>query len=106
MEKITVKKVVRLTDDQLERRIRGEPVSTDNQHSGKTWRDGLITARELQTKQFKPVRIILPDLIPEGVTILAGKPKIGKSATASYLATRSRCRATFSTSRLRITSAA
>src|SRR5262245_4836526 len=53
--------------------------TVDNQHSGKTWRDGLITGRELQTKQFKPVRIILPDLIPEGVTILAGKPKIGKS---------------------------
>ena len=79
MEKITVNKVVRLTDDELERRIRGEPVSTDNERSGKTWRDGLITARELQTKQFKPVRIILPELIPEGVTILAGKPKIGKS---------------------------
>src|SRR6266487_2574069 len=27
MEKITVNKVVRLTDDELERRIRGEPVS-------------------------------------------------------------------------------
>jgi hypothetical protein len=39
----------------------------------------LVTAAELQTKQFKPVRIILPDLIPEGVTILAGKPKVGKS---------------------------
>jgi hypothetical protein len=37
----------------------------------------MVTARELQTKQFKPVRIILPDLIPEGVTILACKPKIG-----------------------------
>jgi hypothetical protein len=44
-----------------------------------TWRDGLITARALQTKTFAPVRIILPGLIPEGVTILAGKPKIGKS---------------------------
>src|SRR5262249_23392799 len=46
---------------------------------GKSWKDGIITARELQTKQFEPVRIILPDLIPEGITILAGKPKIGKS---------------------------
>jgi AAA domain len=45
----------------------------------KTWREGLITARDLQTKQFAPVHIILPGLIPEGVTILAGKPKIGKS---------------------------
>ena len=45
----------------------------------KTWRDGLITAKALQTKTFAPVRIIVPSLIPEGVTILAGKPKIGKS---------------------------
>src|SRR5262245_14774476 len=45
----------------------------------KTWRDGLITAKALQTKAFAPVRIILPGLIPEGVTIVAGKPKIGKS---------------------------
>src|SRR5262245_28821437 len=47
--------------------------------SRKPWNEGLITAAMLQTKQFRPVRIILPDLIPEGVTILAGKPKIGKS---------------------------
>ncbi len=45
----------------------------------KTWRDGLITAKDLQTKTFAPVRIIVPSLIPEGVTIVAGKPKIGKS---------------------------
>jgi hypothetical protein len=45
----------------------------------KSWRDGLITAKDLQTKTFAPVRIILPQLIPEGVTIVAGKPKIGKS---------------------------
>jgi hypothetical protein len=50
--------------------------AADNQRSGKTWRDGLITARELQTKQFKPVRIVVPGLIPEGVTIIAGKPGI------------------------------
>jgi hypothetical protein len=47
--------------------------------AGRTWRDGLITAKALQAKTFAPVRIILPGLIPEGVTILAGKPKIGKS---------------------------
>ena len=55
------------------------PTSADNPISGKSWKDGLITARQLQKKQFKPVRIILPDLIPEGLTINAGKPKIGKS---------------------------
>jgi hypothetical protein len=47
-----------------------------------TWRDGLITAKALQTKTFAPVRIIVPGLIPEGVTIVAGKPKIGKSFLA------------------------
>ena len=45
----------------------------------RTWRDGLISAKALQTKTFAPVCIILPGLIPEGVTIVAGKPKIGKS---------------------------
>jgi predicted MarR family transcription regulator len=75
----------RLSDADIDRMLEraraasGKSTTADNQRSGKTWRDGLITARELQTKQFKPVRIILPDLIPEGVTILAGKPKIGKS---------------------------
>jgi AAA domain-containing protein/bifunctional DNA primase/polymerase-like protein len=47
--------------------------------AAKHWRDGLITAKALQTKTFAPVRIIVPGLIPEGVTIVAGKPKIGKS---------------------------
>src|SRR5262245_41684325 len=45
----------------------------------KSWRDGITTAKDLQTKVFPPVRIVVPGLIPEGVTILAGKPKIGKS---------------------------
>lgn len=38
-----------------------------------------ITAAELQGKAFAPVRWAVPDLIPEGLTILAGKPKLGKS---------------------------
>jgi len=29
--------------------------------------------------KFEPVRYILPGYIPEGATILAGKPKVGKS---------------------------
>ena len=56
--------------------------SVDRSSSRKPWSEGLITAAALQTKQFKPVRIILPELIPEGVTVLAGKPKIGKSFLA------------------------
>jgi len=63
--------------DAKAKRLAGFP--TPKQSSGKQWNEGLITAETLQSKQFKPVRIILPDLIPEGTTILAGKPKVGKS---------------------------
>jgi len=43
------------------------------------WRDHVFTAAELQRKTFPPVSYCVPDLIPEGLTIIAGKPKIGKS---------------------------
>ena len=39
----------------------------------------VISAAELQIKQFAPVRWVVPDLIPQGLTILAGAPKLGKS---------------------------
>lgn len=35
--------------------------------------------------EFEPIRWIVPDLIPEGCTILAGSPKIGKSWMATEL---------------------
>ncbi len=38
-----------------------------------------ITDTELWHKEFEPVRWAVPGLIPEGVTILAGSPKLGKS---------------------------
>lgn len=43
------------------------------------WRNSVITASELKNKAFCPVKYVLPGYIPEGVTIFAGKPKIGKS---------------------------
>lgn len=46
----------------------------------------LISARELMGKQFPPVRWVVPDILPEGVTIFAGKPKMGKSWLALNLA--------------------
>ncbi len=46
------------------------------------WRDHIYTAAELQRKIFPPVSYCVPDLIPEGLTIIAGKPKIGKSFMA------------------------
>jgi hypothetical protein len=39
----------------------------------------ITSAAELQSKTFKPIPYIVPDYIVEGCTILAGKPKLGKS---------------------------
>jgi AAA domain/IclR helix-turn-helix domain len=44
-----------------------------------TWRDWVYTAAELQHRVFPDISYCVPDLIPEGLTIIAGKPKIGKS---------------------------
>ena len=43
------------------------------------WRDHAITADKLQKKNFPPLREVVPGFVPEGLSILAGKPKIGKS---------------------------
>jgi AAA domain len=43
------------------------------------WQQTIVNASELQGMAFPPVAYVLPGYIPEGVTILAGKPKIGKS---------------------------
>src|SRR5262245_36244267 len=77
-----VDSVEKLSRDEVRRRI--GVALTYNQHSGKTWRDDLITARELQTKQFKPVRIILPDLIPEGSS--RANPRSGNRGSCSMSA--------------------
>ena len=42
-----------------------------------TWRDHIFSAATLKTMTFKAVQYVVPDIVPEGVTILAGKPKIG-----------------------------
>jgi hypothetical protein len=43
------------------------------------WREKLIGAASLCDKHFDPVRWVVPGLFPEGVSILASRPKIGKS---------------------------
>ena len=45
----------------------------------------MMSARDLQTTAFPPVSWIVPDLLPEGVTLFAGKPKLGKSWLALQL---------------------
>jgi len=39
----------------------------------------IFTAAELVAEELQPVRWVVRGLLPEGVTLLAGKPKLGKS---------------------------
>jgi hypothetical protein len=40
---------------------------------------GIFSAADLQGREFPPIKWIVPDILPEGLTLLAGKPKLGKS---------------------------
>ena len=57
------------------------PAAPPNSGGAKSepWREGMISARELCTMRFAPLKFAVPKIIPEGLTILAGRPKIGKS---------------------------
>jgi hypothetical protein len=55
-----------------------EPAN-DNKISG-------ITAAELQRKVFPPIKYVVPGFIAEGCTLLAGRPKLGKSWLALDIA--------------------
>jgi hypothetical protein len=51
-----------------------------------SWRAHVFTAASLERKTFPPASFIVPGLFPEGVTILAGRPKVGKSWMALDIA--------------------
>jgi hypothetical protein len=53
--------------------------SSERKTEKPTWRDHVYSAAELRRKIFPDVAFCVPDLIPEGLTMIAGKPKIGKS---------------------------
>jgi len=39
----------------------------------------MFNAKELEGKEFDEIRFVIPELVPEGVTLLSGSPKVGKS---------------------------
>jgi hypothetical protein len=43
------------------------------------WRERLIKPRELCERRFEELKYVTPGVIPEGVTLLASRPKLGKS---------------------------
>lgn len=58
----------------------------DDATSRADWSSHVFTAASLQNKKFEPTSFVVPTLFPEGVTILAGRPKIGKSWMALDIA--------------------
>lgn len=56
---------------------------TDNYPAKKTGR--CYSWRELRSTEFEPVKWIIKDLLPEGLCVLAGRPKAGKSWLVQHL---------------------
>src|SRR5262245_4095376 len=46
------------------------------------WREQIVSAADLQTKTFPAIKYVVKGLLPEGLGMLAGRPKIGKSWAA------------------------
>jgi hypothetical protein len=58
---------------------KGEPLSGNGPTAAPKPSRAGIRASDLQHKQFAPVRYIVPGIITQGLTILGGRPKLGKS---------------------------
>jgi hypothetical protein len=62
--------------DSLEGPAASDPIETE---ARPRWQRQVVSASELRTMKFDPVHYTVPGFIPHGVTILAAKPKAGKS---------------------------
>jgi RecA-family ATPase len=56
-------------------------------HQLKMMAELIHNASDLQHEVFEPMRWIVPDILPEGLSMLAGKPKVGKSWAALDIST-------------------
>jgi AAA domain len=63
--------------------LAGMPVAPESESRSPsrpgTWRDQLMDPQLLCDQRFSEVKYVVPELIPEGVTLLASRPKVGKS---------------------------
>jgi DNA-binding transcriptional ArsR family regulator len=55
-------------------------------HLDKRTFPGVFSIADLVDEELPPAKWVVPDLLPEGVTLLAGKPKMGKTWLAQGLA--------------------
>ena len=70
----TAEKLWALVETPVGRKPEAEPKTKSDD-----WRSHVFTAASLRTMEFPEVSYVVPGIIPEGLTILAGKPKVGKS---------------------------
>jgi hypothetical protein len=56
-----------------------EEVRAESTNKQETWREQIMTAKQLQHRDFAPISYVIPDLVPEGLSLLVGRPKLGKS---------------------------
>ena len=56
-------------------------------HQAKMMAELINNASDLQHEVFEPMRWVVPDILPEGLSMLAGKPKVGKSWAALDIST-------------------
>jgi AAA domain len=54
--------------------------------SSPDWMKDALTADELAQKEFEPLAEVVPGLLPEGLAIIGGRPKVGKSWLALDIA--------------------
>jgi hypothetical protein len=57
----------------------GESTKPDHRTTGRIKPGPLVSMEALQPMAFEPIKYVVPGVIVEGLTLLAGKPKIGKS---------------------------
>ena len=70
----------------VSRKTRVEPSPTwRNQGTGVPLPPPIMAARDLKKIEFAPLSWLVRDLLPEGLTLPAGKPMLGKSSFALQL---------------------
>jgi len=63
-----------------------KPLRINNAHTPANGKPSPFSLQELLAKDLPPVRWAIPDILPEGLNLLAGKPKQGKSWLALSIA--------------------
>ena len=66
-------------DEQADRQDGTARAGTGGGGAKTSWRAHAANAEELRRTRFPPVHYVVPGFIPEGVTLLASRPKLGKS---------------------------